>query len=121
MDTDATGLGEIELGHFEAGLELDEQPLRGALPHPGTSMSAARSSSSNARRRPLGECADNIANASFGPTPVVPISASNVSRSSRDGKPYNTIASSRTCRCVKRKVVLPGSSTANVPAGTCTR
>ena len=37
------------------------------LPTPGTSVSAARSSSSSARRSAAGECTERIASASFGP------------------------------------------------------
>ena len=67
------------------------------LPTPGTATSESRSSSARQRRRLGGECTDRIASASFGPTPLAVISASNVSRSSRVGNPYSTSASSRTC------------------------
>ena len=91
------------------------------LPTPGTATSASMSSSARQRRRLGGECTDRIASASFGPTPLAVISASNVSRSSRVGKPNRIRASSRTCWCVNKNVLAPGSRSAIALIGTSTR
>ena len=50
-------------------------------------VEAAEETTLRPRRSVLGVCTERIASASFGPTPVAEISTSNVSRSSRLGKP----------------------------------
>ena len=61
---------------------------RCACRRPGTSVSASRSSSSSAAAQRARASAPRGSRApSFGPTPVAPMSTSNVSRSSRVGKP----------------------------------
>ncbi len=57
------------------------------LPTPGTRHSAPTSSSARTRTRAAGACTDRMARARAGPTPWAPSRASNVTRSSRDGKP----------------------------------
>ena len=77
------------------------------LPTPGTTVSAA-TSPVTARRRASGASAERKASATFGPTPVTPVRASNEFRSSAEEKPYRTMASSRT-------------TSACVHAGSCRR
>ena len=78
---------EVEIGDLEPALQLDEQPLRGALADAGHEHERVEIVVGEAAAQRVGLCTDRIASASFGPTPVAAISASNVSRSSRVGKP----------------------------------
>jgi hypothetical protein len=61
-----------------------------------------------------------MASASAGPTPWAPSSASNVTRSSRDGNPYSTSASSRTWWWVHTKTSSPTSPSDTAVVGDTT-
>ena len=81
-------VGEIEVGDVEARLELDQQPLRGALADAGHERERREVvvEQRAAQRRRASAPTASPARAS-GPTPVAPMSTSNVSRSSRVGNP----------------------------------
>ena len=59
---------EVEVGHLEPRLQLDEQPLRGALADAGHERRASRGRPRRGSGASWsGECTDRIASASFGP------------------------------------------------------
>ena len=89
-------------------LQLDEQPLGGLLAdagHEGQRGEVAAGDDVDQRRRRVG---GEDASASAGPTPWVPISTSNVARSSRWRKPYSVWASSRMWWWTWRNAVVVG-------------